>query len=73
VVGLQFHLEWTAESIETLIAHSGADLDDDGMWVMSSTEILDEAPERIETCRELLFSLLDAMAAEGPGIAGQLK
>ena len=73
VVGLQFHLEWPAESIETLIATSGADLDDDGMWVMSATEIRDEAPERIETCRDLLFSLLDAMAAEGPGVAGQLK
>lgn len=71
VVGLQFHLEWTAESVESLIAQSGADLQDNGMWVMSPTEIVDEAPERTETCRGLLFSLLDAMAAEGPAVAGQ--
>jgi hypothetical protein len=38
---------------------------------MAPTQITDEAPERVQACRQLLFTLLDAIEAEGSGAAGQ--
>jgi GMP synthase-like glutamine amidotransferase len=71
VVGVQFHLEWTEALLGGLIAECGDDCEDTGMWVMSCTQVADEAPERIAACRTLLFTLLDAMDAEGAGFAGE--
>ena len=62
VVGLQFHLEWTEESLGALIEQCRAELSDGGMWVMSESELVDEAPERVATNRALLMPLLDSMA-----------
>jgi GMP synthase-like glutamine amidotransferase len=64
VVGLQFHLEWTEESLAELIEICGAELATPGLWTTSATQIEDEAAERIAVNRGLLFSLLDAMTAE---------
>lgn len=64
VVGLQFHLEWTEESLADLIEACGAELEMQGLWTTSAIQIEDEAPERIADSRELLYSLLDALAAE---------
>jgi GMP synthase-like glutamine amidotransferase len=64
VLGLQFHLEWDEPQIAALIDACGDELAAGGLWTMSAREILDEAPERIEANRELLFSTLDALAAQ---------
>lgn len=71
VVGVQFHLEWTPELLEQLIAACRAELEQDGLYVTAAEQILDEAPERLAVCRERLFALLDVMAEQGPGIAGE--
>ena len=70
VVGLQFHLEWTLESLLALVAACRDELVSGRRWVMSATEIEDEAPERVASSRAALFALLDAMELRGPGVAG---
>lgn len=61
VIGLQFHLEQDAQSLAAL---SGAAADElvDGDWIQSASEMLG-SQERFVTSGELLFTLLDAMAA----------
>jgi GMP synthase-like glutamine amidotransferase len=59
VVGLQFHLEETRETLSQLIDNAGGELVQGG-WIATSEELL--APEApFALCREMLFSLLDAM------------
>jgi GMP synthase-like glutamine amidotransferase len=70
VVGLQFHVEWTRDSLAVLLAECSGELASSGRWVMSAQEIEDEAADRIDAARGTLFAILDAMTAEGPGIAG---
>ena len=70
VVGLQFHLEWTFESVAALLAACGDELVLGPQWVTSASQIEEEAPERVEASRAWLFMLLDAMALRGPGLAG---
>ena len=64
VLGLQFHLEWSEASLAALIDACGDELSGDGMWTMSASELMDEAPERMAADRELLFSILDALVME---------
>lgn len=69
VVGLQFHLEETRESLMELVSHAGGDLraDDDvdyrehtESWVACRNALL--APDvPFDACRQLLFTLLDSM------------
>jgi GMP synthase-like glutamine amidotransferase len=62
VVGLQFHLEETPESLAELVAACGADLPAPGPWVSTAEELLSpNAP--YDACAELLFGLLDSMTA----------
>jgi hypothetical protein len=63
-LGLQFHLEWDEPQIAALIDACGDELGAGGLWTMSAREILDEAPERIAANRKLLYSMLDALAAQ---------
>ena len=70
VVGVQFHLEWTWDALTELLVACPEDFEDRGRFVTSPEPFLDEAPERIASCRLRLFALLDAMAAVGPGVAG---
>jgi GMP synthase-like glutamine amidotransferase len=64
VVGLQFHLEETPDSLAALVENAGGDLGarpQTESWVASRDELL--APDApYGSCRELLFSLLDRMA-----------
>ncbi|MDZ4063434.1 MAG: type 1 glutamine amidotransferase, partial [Coriobacteriia bacterium] len=61
VVGLQFHLETTRESLNMLVDNAGTDLVE-GEWITSAKEIL--APEApFAASRERLFTLLDGMAS----------
>ena len=66
VVGLQFHVEWTSQTLADLVAACPADLDSPGRWVMSAEEIQGEAPKYVEAGNQLFFSLLDRMVAVGP-------
>ena len=60
VVGLQFHLEETYESLAQLIENARGELME-GEWIATPEELL--APQApFAPCRELLFALLDAMA-----------
>jgi len=59
VVGLQFHIEWTEESLQTLITECGGDL---AVWhpsVMTPERMLRGAHFEVPTCRDRLFTLLD--------------
>ena len=69
VLGLQFHLEWDEATLHSLIETGSDELAGDGMWTMSASELRDEAPERIAVDRELLFSILDSLAAQGARLA----
>lgn len=64
VVGVQFHLEWIAPDIEALLATCAADLVP-GPYVVTAEEF--SVGERVHgpECRQLLYSLLDAMAHFG--------
>jgi GMP synthase (glutamine-hydrolysing) len=69
VVGLQFHLEETRESLELLVENAREELSPPGdsstaKWVSTEAELLSpEAP--FAPCHELLFHLLDSMVAAG--------
>jgi len=70
VVGLQFHLEWTAESLADLIAHCSDELEVPGPFVMSAGQIADGARRYLADCRVRLFALLDDLVATGAGSPG---
>ena len=64
VVGLQFHLEETPESLALLVENAAGDLAsaNDEPWVAGPDDLLTpDAP--YEECRKLLFRLLDRMTA----------
>lgn len=62
VVGLQFHLEETRESLTQLVENARGDLVD-GQWIAEPEELLaGDAP--FTECHGLLFDLLDCMTME---------
>lgn len=67
VVGLQFHLEETPDSLSVLVENAGHELAGEkgpnaptGPWVATRDELL-SAGAPYATCRDLLFRLLDRM------------
>jgi len=64
VVALQFHLEATLGSWSELAQECADELSVPGTWVSSAGEMF-LSTERFERNNELLFDLLDAMAAHG--------
>lgn len=63
VIGLQFHLEATPASWALLSDHAAAQLEAGGTWVSSAEDMLGRKA-LFEPANELLFELLDRMAAE---------
>jgi GMP synthase-like glutamine amidotransferase len=61
LLGLQFHWDYTAESIEDMLEHCGADLD--GGDYVQSPEEMRTASSRLALTRRLLMGTLDALAA----------
>jgi GMP synthase-like glutamine amidotransferase len=61
VVGLQFHLEQSPESLREL-AEAAADDIVDGPWIQSVDTMLAD-PDLFKAANEALFTLLDAMSA----------
>jgi GMP synthase-like glutamine amidotransferase len=62
-LGLQCHLEYTADSIRAMLAHCGGELKD-GPFIQSEDRIL-AGFDQIERTRTLLFQLLDSMSRTG--------
>ncbi len=60
VVALQFHLEETAKTLETLIEAGGHEIEAGGRWVQSAEDMM-RRPERFTDSRRLLSTLLDSM------------
>ncbi len=70
VVGLQFHLEWDAGAVVSLIEACSDDLEEGGDHVVGAEEFAADAIVHIPECRELLFELLDGLEQIGPRTAG---
>jgi GMP synthase-like glutamine amidotransferase len=60
VIGLQYHLEQTPETLAGLIEGAGDELADD-LWIQSGEKML-AGGERFNVANDQLFTLLDAMA-----------
>lgn len=65
VLGLQFHLESTPESVRSLVHHCRHELTSGGPYVQSEAEILAAPPERYSAIHACLFGLLDAWLGAG--------
>lgn len=61
-VGLQFHLEWTRESLTALVENCADDLTGGGAWMQAADDLLAD-DGRFARSRELLFALLDRLEA----------
>lgn len=61
VVGLQFHLEATPESLGRLVDHCGSEIGP-GPFMQSGNDMLAKA-ERLDAANALLFGLLDRLAS----------
>ncbi len=73
VVGLQFHLEATPESMREMVANAPPPAaSSTEPWIQDSAELLSAAAP-FETCRALLFELLDRMLGASTRDAGQAR
>lgn len=64
VVGLQCHLEWTADSVQMLVDRAGDSLQAGGEHVWSAQNMVSGEARYGARCREVLYSVLDAMTAQ---------
>jgi len=64
VVGVQFHLEWTAESVDALLGTCASDLVP-GPHVVTAEGFSAGEREYGQECRRLLYAVLDGMAILG--------
>jgi len=69
VVGLQFHLEWTRESLEALVDECIDELVDGGPYLSTAPEMFAGAERHLAACRKALWMLLDLMVALPQGRA----
>lgn len=58
MLGLQFHLDYTAESIALMIQQCGDDLVE-GRWIQKPERMI--VSERVEGTKRLLYELLDGI------------
>lgn len=63
IVGLQFHLEFTPDSVHRLIANAADELDD-SRWVQTPEQLLDSG-DRFAAAHRKLDDLLDRLADNG--------
>ena len=61
VVGLQFHLETSRESVEKLLKYCKDDIIDGGKYVQSEEEMLSKADEYLKAINEQMVKLLENM------------
>lgn len=62
VVGVQFHLEWDRDALETLVDEAIADLDGEGPYIFRAPDMMAKADRFIPGCRGALWMLMDLMA-----------
>lgn len=62
VVGVQFHLEWTADLMADMVRECGDEIANPGPTVMSGDALMAGVEAHGEVCRELLFGLLDDLS-----------
>jgi GMP synthase-like glutamine amidotransferase len=65
VIGLQFHLDYSSESIEKMIRHCGHELAD-GPFIQRAEDLLPQT-DRIESAKKLLYTLLDGIQEQLAG------
>jgi GMP synthase-like glutamine amidotransferase len=63
VVGLQFHLEWTVEALESLVDACIDELSVSSPYVTTAAEMLSHAERHVASCRAALWMLLDLMVS----------
>ncbi len=68
-VGLQFHLEYTADSIRSMLAHCGDELAD-APFIQNRDRIL-AGFDGIGQTRKLLFELLDSLSQSEKAVSGR--
>jgi GMP synthase-like glutamine amidotransferase len=61
VVGIQFHLEWTADDLDKLVDACPEDVSSSDTYVMMAPDLVAGAVDRIPACRGALFQMLDLM------------
>ncbi len=70
VIGLQFHLETTPESLAALIEHGAEDFSPPGPYVQGPGEMLGLAsPGRFAAINAMMAAILDRLAAVSEGLA----
>ncbi len=65
VVGLQFHIEATPDSVATIVAGAQADIDG-GIWQQPATEIIDQRFERCAALEFPCYTVLDWLVPNSP-------
>jgi GMP synthase-like glutamine amidotransferase len=63
VVGLQFHLEATPESVRAMIANDAADLAGPRRWVQGESALTAASPQRDHAIHAQMAAILDALVA----------
>jgi len=63
VIGLQFHLESTRESVQQLVQHCGDELVRD-KYVQGAAEILSAEDDNFEQINEAMFGLIDRLSKQ---------
>jgi GMP synthase-like glutamine amidotransferase len=63
VMGLQFHVEATPESVAAIVAGAGADIDD-GNWQQPAEQILGESQARCNALEMACYTALDWLVAK---------
>ncbi len=63
ILGLQFHLETTPESVELLAQHCGDELVD-GKWIQTEAELQAVAEEQFENIHKILVNIMDYLALQ---------
>ncbi|WP_067618833.1 type 1 glutamine amidotransferase [Dissulfuribacter thermophilus] len=61
VLGLQFHLETTEDSLKQIMEGSPEDMEDEGPFVQKKEVILEKAKQRLEGLRHNLYKLMDRL------------
>jgi GMP synthase-like glutamine amidotransferase len=65
LVGLQFHLEWSPDTLEALVAACGTELGSSGTYISTAAQLRAGLRHHGPTCRESLWGLLDNLVAQG--------
>ena len=66
IIGLQFHLEMTPESVRAIVSHCGAELSP-AKYVQSEAKILEAAPQKYQSINDLMVEVLSFLTCDRTG------